>query len=147
MKKSIWGILVILILIFVGFRIYSAQVPKILGSTVSYVKIMDTQGKPISEWTANEDKQAISTVSKAFSNLRTTIPVNQATPDYWLRIGLNDRSAPVDILVWLPSNQTASFIFPDPPFIPNGLVGVDGFQTSYPISDENRDKLLLLLKK
>jgi hypothetical protein len=144
MKKSIWGILVILILIFVGFRIYSAQIPKILGSTVSYVKIMDPQGKPISEWTANEDKQAINTFSKAFSNLRTTIPVNQA-PDYWLRIGLNDRSAPVDILVWLPSNQTASFIFP--PLLPNGLVGVERAQTSYPISDENRDKLLLLLKK
>jgi hypothetical protein len=143
-KKRIWVISIILIFFVMGIAIYFTQSPKINGNPVSFVDIFDPQGKPLYHWTAKENKKEINTLSKALSNQQTLAPINQAPADYWIHIGMAASSEP-NVLVWLPSNQSASFVYAFKES--GGSIGIGGTQKSYPISDENRDKLLQLLKK
>lgn len=145
MKKKGWIFVVIVVVIIGAAGWLYNQIPRINGFPVSYVDILNPQGhnEQIAHWTAKENKQAVRTLSQALSNQNDLAPIDHAPPDYWIRIAFERSSAPIDVLIWLPNDRPASFVYAFREA--DGTMGYGGLQASYPISDRNRNKLVQLL--
>ncbi|WP_274362929.1 hypothetical protein [Paenibacillus thermotolerans] len=145
-KGCLLVVVVVVVILSAAGWVYK-QIPKINGFPVSFADIYTPQGNNefIVHWTAKQNKEAVRTLAQALSNQKDLAPLDQAPADYWFRITLEHTSSPIDMLVWLPSDRPASFVYAFREA--DGTMGYGGVQASYPISDRNRDKLLQLLSR